>query len=126
MRHATVARWSDHPRRLRRPSSALRRRRVPSDTHDFDRNMILRQRPDYGNPDVNLEIHARGRSMSAATDYVLALYGAPPDVPCPFTDAELEELERTGEILVYVPARITANQMCERWGMKSNVNFDAD
>jgi hypothetical protein len=64
--------------------------------------------------------------MSAATDYVLALYGAPPEVPCPFTDAELEELDRLGEILVYVPARITANQMCERWGMKSNINFDAD
>ena len=57
-----------------------------------------------------------------STDYVMALYGSPPDVPCPFTEQEIEELERTGEILVYVPARMTANQMCERWGLRSNVD----
>jgi len=60
------------------------------------------------------------------TEYVRRLYADHNAVPCPFTDLEVAELERTDEMLVYVPAKIDANEMCRRWGIKSNVDFEAD
>jgi hypothetical protein len=59
-------------------------------------------------------------------DYVRQLYGESPGTPCPFTPAELGDLERTGELLVYVPRRATASELCARFGIQSNVDFDAD
>jgi hypothetical protein len=53
------------------------------------------------------------------------LYGARPS-PCPFTEAEVRDLPRTGEMLVYVPAKLTANELCRAFGLVSNVDFDAD
>lgn len=53
------------------------------------------------------------------------LYGAPPS-PCPFTPDEIVDLERTGEMLVYVPAKLTAAEMCRTFGFVSNVDFTAD
>lgn len=64
--------------------------------------------------------------MQESLAYVSALYGEAPAVPCPFTPRELAELERTNELLVYVPARVTANQLCDRWGLARSVDFDAD
>ncbi|NUS73782.1 MAG: hypothetical protein HOQ05_10295 [Corynebacteriales bacterium] len=43
--------------------------------------------------------------------------------PCPFTDAELMELEDNDELLVYVPDGISAEQFCELFGITANVNF---
>jgi hypothetical protein len=53
------------------------------------------------------------------------LYGVEPS-PCPFTPDELLDLGRTGELAVYVPARLTAAEMCRRFGFAANVDFDAD
>jgi len=53
------------------------------------------------------------------------LYGVAPS-PCPFTPTEIAELARTNEMLVYVPARITASELCKKFGLASNVDFDAD
>ncbi|HUQ02100.1 MAG TPA: hypothetical protein VM261_06355 [Kofleriaceae bacterium] len=63
--------------------------------------------------------------MNTISD-VTALYGSPAAVPCPFTSSELGELERTSEMLVYVPAQVTAGEMCAQFGFRSNVDFDAD
>ena len=62
----------------------------------------------------------------SSCEYVSTLYGAQPTTACPFTANELAELERTNEILVYVPAKMTAREMCDRWGFRSNCDFDAD
>jgi len=59
-------------------------------------------------------------------DYARHLYGDIRPTRCPFTDQELAALERTGELLVYVPAKITAGEMCRRWEFQSNVDFAAD
>jgi hypothetical protein len=54
------------------------------------------------------------------------LYGISDPSPCPFTDAEIAELTRTNEMLVYVPKSMTASEMCRRWEFRSNVDFDSD
>jgi hypothetical protein len=64
--------------------------------------------------------------MLSSFEYVTDLYGTPPQTPCPFTPAEIAELDRTNEILVYVPALMTAGDMCTRWGLRANVDFAAD
>lgn len=53
------------------------------------------------------------------------LYGCAP-ASCPFTLPELAEMERRGEMAVYVPAGISAAEMCRLWGITSNVDFEAD
>ncbi|HEY5921609.1 MAG TPA: hypothetical protein VIV11_08055 [Kofleriaceae bacterium] len=57
---------------------------------------------------------------------VEVLYDAPPTTPCPFTATELAELASTNEMAVYVPAQMTATEMCRRWSFRSNVDFEAD
>jgi hypothetical protein len=57
-------------------------------------------------------------------DYVQSLYGDIPIAPCPFTDREIEELDSTNELLVYLPAKISMKQLCEQFGIKANVDFD--
>lgn len=64
--------------------------------------------------------------MQDALMYVSTLYGEGAAVACPFTAAELAELDRTRELLVYVPPRITANQMCARWDLPHSIDFDGD
>lgn len=60
-------------------------------------------------------------------EYARLLYGGHiTPSPCSFTATERLELHRTGELLVYVPARMTANEMCQLWGFRSNVDFDGD
>lgn len=58
--------------------------------------------------------------------YVRDVYGETNASPCPFTDLEVAELEAKNEMLVYMPGKISANELCKRWGIKSNVDFDAD
>jgi hypothetical protein len=58
--------------------------------------------------------------------YVCALYGEPPAISCPFTGPEIVELEATQELLVYVPKGITPAEMCRRWQISSNVDFERD
>jgi hypothetical protein len=60
------------------------------------------------------------------TEYVRRLYGDLTPSPCPFTEAELAELPGTQELLVYVPGKITATEMCERWGLRCNTDFGTD
>lgn len=45
---------------------------------------------------------------------------------CPFTQAELAELEDTDELLVYVPADYSARELCEAFGISANINFDVE
>jgi len=59
-------------------------------------------------------------------EYARALYGDVEVAPCPFTDDERRDLERTQELLVYVPAKMRATEMCRRWGFQANADFDAD
>jgi hypothetical protein len=56
--------------------------------------------------------------------YVKAMYGEVEMAPCPFTDEEIAELESSEEFLVYLPKRITMAEMCERWGIRANVEFE--
>lgn len=57
--------------------------------------------------------------------YVRSLYGDDIEVaPCPFTEKEISELEATGEMLVYLPKRITPQEMCRRWGVSANVDLE--
>lgn len=56
--------------------------------------------------------------------YVKTLYGNVPVADCPFTPSEIEELESTGEMLVYVPKEISAKEMCARFGIQANVDLD--
>lgn len=57
-------------------------------------------------------------------EIITALYGSREVAPCPFTKMERDELDERGEMLVYVPAGITPAEMCERWGIKANIDFD--
>jgi hypothetical protein len=52
------------------------------------------------------------------------LYGIGDVADCPFTEAEIAEMEQTNEMLVYLPKRITPKQMCDMWGIPANVDFD--
>lgn len=58
--------------------------------------------------------------------YVGSLYGNVPIAPCPFTAKEIEELEQTGEMLVYVPKEIGPRAMCDRFGIKINVDLEQE
>lgn len=57
-------------------------------------------------------------------DYVKSLYGDIPVSPCPFTEAEIDELSNTNELLVYLPARLTMQELCNIFGISANVNFE--
>jgi hypothetical protein len=61
--------------------------------------------------------------MRKIHEYVQALYKDLDPAPCPFTDKEIEELERNGELLVYLPKGLSMSDLCERWGIKANVDF---
>lgn len=45
---------------------------------------------------------------------------------CPFTRAELDELEETDELVVYVPAGYSARELCDLFGIRSNIDFDVE
>lgn len=69
----------------------------------------------------------RTSTQSKLSDYARSLYGADTaPAPCPFTDEEIAELETTGEMLVYLPARITAEELCKRWSIPMNVALERE
>jgi len=55
---------------------------------------------------------------------VRKLYGDVAAPPCPFTQEEIAELERSNELLVFLPAKLTIKALCQRWELRCNVNFD--
>lgn len=55
---------------------------------------------------------------------IRALYGDIDIAPCPFTPKERAELEGAKEMLVYLPAGLTPGEMCRRWGIRANVDFE--
>ncbi len=57
-------------------------------------------------------------------EVIRALYGNVDVTPCPFTAKERAELDERGEMLVYVPAGITPAEMCKRWGIRANIDFE--
>jgi len=60
------------------------------------------------------------------TEYVRDLYGDVEVAPCPFTEKEIAELDKTDEILVYLPKRLKPKELCEMWGIPANVDWDAE
>ncbi|MEI2582539.1 hypothetical protein [Scytonema sp. PRP1] len=56
--------------------------------------------------------------------YVKSLYGDIAISECPFTEEEIGELSKTNELLIYLPAKLTMQQLCDRFGIKANVNFE--
>src|SRR5262249_5957375 len=52
------------------------------------------------------------------------LYNDLPIAPCPFTDREIAELEENKELLVYLPKSLTMRELCTRWGIRANVDFE--
>lgn len=57
-------------------------------------------------------------------NHVRSIYGDIDISPCPFTETEMIELDRLNELLVYLPAKLSMSELCARFGIKSNVNFD--
>ena len=57
---------------------------------------------------------------------VRSLYGDAHIAPCPFTSAEISELDETGELLIYLPANLSVSQLCDKFGIKANINFDIE
>jgi len=55
---------------------------------------------------------------------IQALYGNIEIAPCPFTEKERAEMDEADEMLVYVPAGLTPAQMCKKWGIRANVDFE--
>jgi hypothetical protein len=57
------------------------------------------------------------------------MFGAqrPTDIaPCPFTLPEIKELDRTGEMLVYVPSKLSPSELSKIFGIKANINFSVE
>jgi hypothetical protein len=57
-------------------------------------------------------------------NHVRSIYGDISISPCPFTETEMLELDRLNELLVYLPAKLSMSELCNRFGIKANVNFD--
>jgi hypothetical protein len=72
------------------------------------------------------QFHADQNSWSQTeiSNYVQALYGEIPISPCPFTERELAELDHCNELLVYLPAQLSMSELCTRFGIRVNVNFE--
>ena len=58
------------------------------------------------------------------SEIIRALYGDIDVAPCPFTAKERAELDAADEMLVYLPAGISAGQMCKQWGIRANIDFE--
>lgn len=56
--------------------------------------------------------------------YVQDLYNQSSFSDCPFTNEEIDELEETNEILVYLPESVSIQELCDQFGFDSNVNFE--
>ncbi|MBW4427754.1 MAG: hypothetical protein KME50_25765 [Nostoc desertorum CM1-VF14] len=56
--------------------------------------------------------------------YVKNLYGDIAISECPFTEEERNELSKMNELLIYLPAKLTMQQLCDKFGIKANINFE--
>lgn len=66
-------------------------------------------------------------TRSELIEYARLLYGGDAEIaPCPFTDDEIAELATTGEMLVYLPSRLTADDLAERWNIEMNVALERE
>jgi hypothetical protein len=65
-----------------------------------------------------------GLNKTEISDYVLSLYGDIPISPCPFTQTELVELDHHNELLVYLPAKLSMSELCQKFSIRANVNFE--
>lgn len=72
---------------------------------------------------LNSEEH-QSRAESVAK--VKALYGDITASPCPFTQAEIDELDSTKELLVYLPKGLSATDLCSRWDIKINTDLSTE
>jgi len=72
---------------------------------------------------IRLNNFENNYSHSEITNYIRDLYADITVSPCPFTNAELAELDSNHELLVYLPAKLSMNELCERFGIKANINF---
>jgi hypothetical protein len=61
--------------------------------------------------------------MRKIQEYLQALYKDIAAAPCPFTEKEVVELEQNNELLVYLPKGLTMSELCQRWGIKANIDF---
>lgn len=57
-------------------------------------------------------------------EYVQRLYGKINFASCPFTENEIRELEQTNELLVYLPANLSMEELCDLFGIRANINFE--
>ena len=51
------------------------------------------------------------------------IYGLKSFSPCTFTKKEQEELEHTNELIVYLPSNISPEELCDKFEIKTNINF---
>lgn len=65
-----------------------------------------------------------GLNNTDISDYVRSLYGDISISPCPFSAKEIGELDLHNELLVYLPAKLSMSELCQRFGIRANVNFD--
>ncbi|MBF2067081.1 MAG: hypothetical protein IGS39_22100 [Calothrix sp. C42_A2020_038] len=56
--------------------------------------------------------------------YIKSVYGDIFSSECPFTEAEIDELSETNELLVYLPAKLTMQELCDLFGIRANVKFE--
>src|SRR5689334_11338393 len=61
-------------------------------------------------------------------DMVYGVYGTTEITlkPCPFTPAEIDELEQTNEMLIYVAQEISEAEMIETGKLVTNFNWDVE
>ncbi len=55
--------------------------------------------------------------------YVQKVYETNNFASCPFTEKEILELDKTNELLVYLPANISPSGLCNLFDIKTNINF---
>jgi len=72
----------------------------------------------------HLEMHLIELNRSTLNQYVKDIYDLDSCSECPFTDEEIEALNGSQEMLVYLPANWTMKQLCEHFGIQSNVCFE--
>jgi hypothetical protein len=75
-------------------------------------------------PAAQLNNDQNGLNNTDISDYVRSLYGDISISPCPFSTKEIGELDLHNELLVYLPAKLSMSQLCERFGIRANVNFE--
>lgn len=55
--------------------------------------------------------------------YVKRVYGNIKVDTCPFTSKEISKLDKTKEMLIYLPSKISPQKLCKLFGIKPNIDF---